>query len=124
MNEINIDVLTKQRDILFEACKKVATDSKCPSWASKVLSDAVRSAKQYRADVAPDTVPGVKPIEIGATVKVTQHDKSGTIYKIVAKSEIVLGVQLYNLQVIKSGAPELPLGKVRYNVPETWLITC
>lgn len=45
-----MNVFEKQRDILFDACRKVATDNKCPKWIADLLRDAVMKAKQTKDD--------------------------------------------------------------------------
>ena len=45
-----MNVFEKQRDILFDACKKIATDTKCPKWIADFLREEVMKAKQVKDD--------------------------------------------------------------------------
>lgn len=119
----DIDIIRSQRDILFEACKKVATNKKCPDWISKILSDAAIQSKKLQnteVEITSDFTLSDK-IEIGAIVASNKYNDK-CIYRITAEGPIVQGVQLYELVVIK-GNKDNPEGSVLYNVPENWLVT-
>lgn len=120
----DIDIIRSQRDILFEAAKKVATNHKCPAWIAKILSEAVMQSKKLQnsadIEVTSDTTLS-KTIEVGATVK--SNKKNDTcIYKIMEEGPVIQGVKLYTLVIIK-GNKDNPEGHVLYNVPENWLVT-
>ena len=68
-----MNVYEQQRDILFEACKKVATDQKCPKWIADILRDAVMKAKQTKEDFptldnSSETPAVAVPLQIGDNV--------------------------------------------------------
>jgi len=119
----DIDIIRSQRDTLFEACKKVATNKKCPDWISRILSDAVIQSKKLQAndvEVTSETTLS-KTIEVGATVASNKYNDT-CIYKIKAEGPIVQGEQLYELVIIK-GNKDNPEGSILYNVPKSWLVT-
>ena len=45
-----MNIYEQQRDILFEACKKVATAPNCPKWIADILRTEVMRAKQIKED--------------------------------------------------------------------------
>ena len=51
----DIEIIRNQRDILFNACKSVVKDKKCPDWIAKVLTTAALNAKQLQKDVVVKT---------------------------------------------------------------------
>lgn len=120
----DIDIIRAQRDILFNAAKKVATNHKCPDWISKILSDAVLQSKKLQnsdnIEITADTTLS-KTIEVGATVK-SNKENDTCVYKITEEGPVIQGVKLYTLVIIK-GNKDNPEGHVLYNVPENWLVT-
>lgn len=124
MNE-EIDIVRQQRDILFNACKNIATDKKCPDWISKILTTAAMNAKKLQnvEHVAQqDSAYALSDrLEVGAIVK--SNVKNDTcIYKIIKEGLVVQDVQLYDVQILK-GDKKNPEGHIVYNVPATMLIT-
>ena len=45
-----MNIYEQQRDILFEACKKVATAQNCPKWIADLLRTEVMRAKQLKEE--------------------------------------------------------------------------
>lgn len=127
MSRINItmteiDIIRQQRDILFNACKSVATDKKCPDWISKVLSTAAMNVKKIQETEKVETdIELSKALELNAYVK---SNKPGDycIYQIQKIGPEVQGVQLYDVVIVKGNATN-PVGSIIYNVPSTMLVT-
>lgn len=124
MNE-NIDIIRQQRDILFNACKSIAIDKKCPDWISKILTTAAMNAKKLQNNeyVAnqDNTYALSNKLEVGAIVKSNvKNDKC--FYKILKEGLVVQDVQLYDIQIVK-GDKNNPEGHIVYNVPATMLVT-
>ena len=117
-----IDLVRKQRDLLFDACKSVATNKKCPDWISKILSTAAISAKklQETSTIETDIVLS-KEIGLNAYVKSTIKDDH-CIYQIKNVGPVVQDVQLYDVVIVKGNANN-PEGSVIHNVPRTSLVT-
>lgn len=118
----NIEIIRNQRDILFNACKSIATNRKCPDWVSKVLTTAVMNAKQLQKNVKNENIAELsKNLELNAVVK-SNKENDNCIYKIVKIGPIVQEVQLYDLVIIK-GNKDNPEGTIIHNVPSNWLLT-
>lgn len=119
----DIDIIRKQRDIVFEACKQVATNKNCPSWAAKILSTAAMQAKKLQDTEyeVTDNFALSKTKELNSIVATNKYNDK-CIYKIIKIGQIIQDVQLYDLVVIK-GNKSNPEGSILYNVPESWIVT-
>lgn len=118
----DIEIIRNQRDILFNACKSVVKDKKCPDWISKVLTTAAINAKQLQKDVVVKTeIPLSNELKIDAIVK-SNIAKDNCIYKIVNVGPEIQGIQLYDVVIVKGNANN-PEGSVIHNVPSTSLVT-
>lgn len=121
----DIETIRQQRDILFNACKSVAKDKKCPDWISKILTTAAMNAKKLQniEQIAKqDSAYALSTeLKIGAIVK-SNVKNDHCIYKILKEGLVIRDVQLYDVQIIK-GDKTNPEGYVVYNVPATMLVT-
>jgi len=118
-----IDIIRQQRDLLFESCKKVATDKKCPDWIAKILSSAAMNAKKMQENVTETTSEFTLSKELGLNAIVKSNKKSDScIYKIVRVGDIIQDIQLYDVVIIK-GNTQNPEGTVIHNVPASMLVT-
>ncbi len=118
----DIEIIRNQRDILFNACKSIVKDKKCPDWISKVLTTAALNAKQLQKDVVVKTeMPLSTELKLDAIVK-SNIVKDNCIYKIVNVGPEIQGVQLYDVVIVKGNASN-PEGSVIHNVPSTSLVT-
>lgn len=121
----SIDIVRQQRDILFNACKNVAKDKKCPDWISEILTNAAMNAKklQNNKQIAKrdSTYALSKDLTVGAIVK--SNVKNDTcLYKILKEGLVIQDVQLYDVQILK-GNEKNPEGLIVHNVPATMLVT-
>lgn len=114
----------EQRDLLFEAIKKVATDRRTPGWILDVLSKAAMDAKNLARKIPDslddDKVSSTKSLEVGSLARnIDKSDKC--VYKILDLSTEVQGIRLFNVQIVE-GNTKNPAGMLIHNVPETKLI--
>lgn len=117
------DVIKKQRDILFEACKQIATNKRCPDWIAGALKNAVLEARKIEAEDFPDLSVPVKlsgPIQVGDYVMANLYGTECKYY-VSIETEPVEGVRLFHLQFVEG---ENRGRNVSYNVPETMLRKC
>lgn len=114
-------IYEQQRDILFEACKKVATDKKCPSWIADILRDSVIKAKNLKeefpsfSDPADDTQSS--SLKLGDIVIISSNDTS-CIAKLIEEEDVIDNVRLFNVQVVEK-TKNHNIGTIFHNVPET-----
>lgn len=125
MNDTSIEIIRQQRDILFNACKNVAKDKKCPDWISKILTNAAMNAKKLQNvdnTAKQNNAYGLSDrLEVGALVK-SNVKNDMCIYKILKEGLVIQDVQLYDVQIVK-GNEKNPEGHIVYNVPATMLVT-
>lgn len=121
----SIDIVRQQRDILFNACKSIAKDKKCPDWISKILTTAAMNAKKLQNNeqiAKQDSAYALsKELAVGAIVK-SNVKNDPCIYKILKEGLVIQDVQLYDVQIVK-GNEKNPEGHIVYNVPATMLVT-
>lgn len=116
----------KQRDILFEACKKIATNKRTPDWISGALTQAVMAAKAVQDDIWDEGLnsiiePKVQlPPAIGKLAHIDMLDNLPYKIKLLSESEEVEGVRLWHVQIVEGTGPH-KVGAIVYNVPETWI---
>lgn len=120
-----VDIIRQQRDLLFESCKKVATNKKCPDWIAKILSSAVMQAKKIQDTEIESSESNQftlsKELALDALVK--SNKKSDTcIYKIIRVGDIIQDIQLYDVVIVR-GNKQNPEGSIIHNVPATMLVT-
>lgn len=117
-----MNILEKQRDILFDACKKIATDTKCPKWIADFLREEVMKAKQVKDDF-PDLkdcqeIPQTDaPFEVNDIVVVTNNGAS-CVAKLVKEAIPVDDIRLFDIQIVE-GDKNNQVGQIYYNIPET-----
>ena len=117
-----IEIIRQQRDMLFNACKSVATDKKCPDWISKILSQAALNAKKLQENFVPSNEQQLsKTLELNAIVKSNKPNDT-CLYKIINVGLVVQDVQLFDVVIIK-GNSQNPEGSIIHNVPATMLVT-
>ena len=117
-----MNVYEQQRDILFEACKKIATAPNCPKWISDILRAEVMRAKQIKEEF-PDLkevqeVPqeGL-PLEIGSVVVINNNGQS-CVAKLEKEAIPVDGIRLFDVQVVENSKNHT-IGQTFFNIPET-----
>lgn len=117
-----MNVYEQQRDILFEACKKIATAPNCPKWISDILRAEVMRAKQIKEEF-PDLkedqeVPQeVLPLEVGSVVVINNNGQS-CVAKLVKEAIPVDGIRLFDVQVVENSKNHT-IGQTFFNIPET-----
>ena len=119
-----MNVYEQQRDILFEACKKVATDQKCPKWIADLLRDAVMKAKQTKEefptlDNSSESPTAALPLQIGDIVVITNNNAC-CIAKIIAEPPFPGDIRIFDVQVTEN-TKNHNIGQVFHNVPETFM---
>lgn len=100
------DLYKKQRDLLFEVCRKIAIDQKTPNWICSLLREYVMKARKL--DVSNTNVVEKKEevtkderLEIGDIVKSTIENDNYE-YKIIKEYDSIDDVRLFVLKIIKS----------------------
>lgn len=125
MEDLQIDTVRQQRDILFNACKNIVKDKKCPDWISKILTNAAMNAKKLQTNkhvAQQDNAYALsKELTVGAIVK-SNVKNDPCLYKILKEGLVIQDVQLYDVQIVK-GNEKNPEGHIVYNVPATMLVT-
>lgn len=125
MEDLQIDTIRQQRDILFNACKNIVKDKKCPDWISKILTNAAMNAKKLQTNehvAQQDNAYALsKELTVGAIVK-SNVKNDPCLYKILKEGLVIQDVQLYDVQIVK-GNEKNPEGHIVYNVPATMLVT-
>lgn len=119
-----LEIIRKQRDILFESCKKVATDKKCPDWIAKILGSAVVTARKLQETEKVESSNSLalsKELALNAIVK-SNISGDTCIYQIIRVGDVIQDIQLYDVKIIK-GDSKNPDNLVIHNVPSTMLIT-
>lgn len=120
-----VDIIRAQRDLLFESCKKVATNKKCPDWIAKILSSAVMQAKKIQETEIDEDANSVLKLskELGLDALVKSNKKSDScIYKIIRVGDVIQDIQLYDVVIVR-GNKQNPEGSIIHNVPATMLVT-
>ena len=117
-----MNVFEKQRDILFDACKKIATDTKCPKWIADFLREEVMKAKQVKDDFpdlkdCQETPQTDAPFEVNDIVVVTNNGAS-CVAKLVKEAIPVDNIRLFDIQIVE-GDKNNQVGQIYYNIPET-----
>ena len=117
-----MNVLEKQRDILFDACKKIATDTKCPKWIADFLREEVMKAKQVKDDFpdlkdCQETPQTDAPFEVNDIVVVTNNGVS-CVAKLVKEAIPVDDIRLFDIQIVE-GDKNNQVGQIYYNIPVT-----
>jgi hypothetical protein len=117
-----MNILEKQRDILFDACKKIATDTKCPKWIADFLREEVMKAKQVKDDFpdlkdSQETPQTGQPLEVNDIVVVTNNGCS-CVAKLVKEAIPVDDIRLFDIQIVE-GDKNNQVGQIYYNIPET-----
>ena len=122
-----VDVMSKeikQRDILFNACKAIATNKRTPEWIQKYLIAEVTKAKNVNdvddiSTLELDT-PTKHEFKVDEIVSTTKIDKTEYKMKIKSEGSVIDGVKLWNCVIIDGKGPR-GVGYEIPNVPETWL---
>lgn len=110
----------KQRDILYNAMKKIATSKNCPDWIEKIIRQAVQEARniETKKEEFPALSKANEPLNIDDMVETTAKDEC--VYKIIEEVDPIEGVRLFNIRV-ETGDINNMVGQVYHNVPETML---
>ena len=119
-----MNIYEQQRDILFEACKKVATAPNCPKWIADILRTEVMRAKQIKEDFPSlstdqETPQEDVPLEIGNVVVINNNGQS-CVAKLVKEAIPVNGIRLFDVQVIQNSKNHT-IGQTFFNIPETFM---
>ncbi len=114
----------KQRDILFNACKAIATNKRTPEWIQKYLIAEVTKAKNVDSDVDISNLeldaPKSHEFKVDEIVSTTKIDKTEYKMKIKSEGSVIDGVKLWNCIIVAGDGPR-GVGYEIPNVPETWL---
>lgn len=116
-----MNIVEQQRDILFEACKKIATDQKCPKWIADILRDSVIKAKNIKEEFPSfsdqETQVSDQTLNIGDIVVIHSNGTS-CVAKLIEEEDPIDNVRLFNVQIVEQNKTH-QLGTVFHNVPET-----
>lgn len=119
-----MNIYEQQRDILFEACKKVATAPNCPKWIADILRTEVMRAKQIKEDFPSlstdqETPQEDVPLEVGSVVVINNNGQS-CVAKLAKEAIPVNGIRLFDVQVIQNSKNHT-IGQTFFNIPETYM---
>ena len=119
-----MNVYEQQRDILFEACKKVATAPNCPKWIADILRTEVMRAKQIKEEFPllstdQETPKEDVPLEVGNVVVINNNGQS-CVAKLVKEAIPVDGIRLFDVQVVEMSKNHT-IGQTFFNIPETYM---
>jgi hypothetical protein len=119
-----MNVYEQQRDILFEACKKVATAPNCPKWIADILRTEVMRAKQVKEEFPSlstdqETPQEDVPLEVGNVVVINNNGQS-CVAKLVKEAIPVDGIRLFDVQVVEMSKNHT-IGQTFFNIPETYM---
>lgn len=119
-----MNVYEQQRDILFEACKKVATAPNCPKWIADILRTEVMRAKQIKEEFPSlstdqETPQEDVPLEVGSVVVINNNGQS-CVAKLVKEAIPVDGIRLFDVQVVEMSKNHT-IGQTFFNIPETYM---
>lgn len=126
MNEL--EIIKKQRDILFECLKTISKSSNTPEAIKMLCNNAAKKAKNILNEEFPDSldssIPNIiedtSPLKVGDKVKSLKNKIC--IYQIKEFGPIIENTQLVNLIIIKiNHKDQSGLGSLSYNVPITLL---
>lgn len=123
-----ISVERQQNRMLVEAIKKIVTNPRTPNWIKNPLVDAVKEAKALKPCDTPveekkASRPSVNdfveeeeiPLEVGCICRDALDPDDPCLYKIIAESFVIDGVQMYDVLVVK-GDKKTPKGVTMHNV--------
>ena len=114
----------KQRDILFEACKSIATNNRTPEWIKRYIMSEVAKAKCVEDEDVIQSMTLDEPTKhewkVNDLAKTTNIDKTTYTIKLESESTIIDGVKLWNCEIVDGKGPREKGYKIP-NVPETWL---
>jgi len=124
----------EQRDILFEACRHIATNKRTPEWIAGYLTQAVMKAKAVVDSDFPESLDDPapthtqvkqvnrEPLKVGDVVTTKMFDKTEYQMTILADNGICDGVQLWKCGNIVGVGPRAEIvGYEIPNVPDHWL---
>ena len=117
-----MNIYEQQRDILFEACKKVATAQNCPKWIADLLRTEVMRAKQLKEEFPSlsndqeSHVPA-QPLQVNEIV-VINNNGARCVAKLLNETIPVDGIRLFDVQVVENSKNH-NIGTIFHNVPET-----
>ena len=119
-----MNIYEQQRDILFEACKKVATAPNCPKWIADILRTEVMRAKQVKEEfpslsTGQETPQEDVPLEVGNVVVINNNGQS-CVAKLVKEAIPVDGIRLFDVQVVEMSKNHT-IGQTFFNIPETYM---
>ena len=120
----DMNIFEQQRDILFEACKKVATDQKCPKWIADILRDSVMKAKNLKDESFPsfsdqETPQADQQFEVGSVV-VIENNNTSCVAKLLNEAVPVDNIRLFDVQVVENSKNHTK-GQIFFNIPETMM---
>ena len=112
-----MNIYEQQRDILFEACKKVATAPNCPKWIADILRTEVMRAKQIKEDFPSlstdqETPQEDVPLEVGSVVVINNNGQS-CVAKLVKETKKQGLIDQFVYGSISAGALSTPTFVIR-----------
>jgi hypothetical protein len=119
-----MSIYEQQRDILFEACKKVATAQNCPKWIADLLRTEVMRAKQLKEEfpsLSNDQESHVpdQPLQVNEIV-VINNNGARCVAKLLNEAIPVDGIRLFDVQVVENSKNH-NIGTIFHNIPETMM---
>lgn len=122
MNELE-ELYKTQRDMLLELCKEIATNKKTPNWIIGIIRDGVMKAKTTKVQgISQEDIMNSEDKTLTEGVVCTSNiPKDDCEYLIVRIADMIMGTQLFDVQIVKGNAKN-PVGTIVHNVPETKLI--
>ena len=119
-----MNLYEQQRDILFEACKKIATDNKCPKWIADILRDSVMKAKNLKDDSFPsfsdqETTQAGQTLDIGSVVVINNNNTS-CVAEIINEPLSPGNIRIFDVKVVENNKNH-QIGTIFHNVPETMM---
>jgi len=115
----------KQRDFLFNAIKKIATDKRTPAWISDYFRNAVVEVKKLKdcisvsSPVDENKYLNDERITVGDRCK-NIDEKDSCVYEIINFVTKIDEIRLFDVKIVKGNAKNPP-GAIIYNCPETRL---
>lgn len=119
-----MNIQERQRDILFEACRKVATTPNCPKWIADFLRNEVMRAKQIKEEFptlsdAQETYVPAQPLQVGDVVTINNNGVR-CVARLLNEAIPVDGIRLFDVQVAENSKNH-SVGQIFHNIPETMM---
>ncbi len=113
-----VELLKRQRAILSNALRTIATNNRTPAWISDICKKEVSKARALESqdEDSPRTQQDFSALEPGDIVRNTDS-KDKCVYQLVRVSTTLDGIRLWDIRILK-GDERNPQGLLVNNVPE------